>query len=374
MKIVVTGTRGIPDIQGGVETHCEELFPRIAALGHDVTIVRRSCYVTDDNRISQYKGVKLKDVFAPRQKSLEAIVHTFLAVLEAKKMGADILHIHAIGPSLMVPFARLLGMKVVTTNHGPDYDRKKWGRFAKMMLKAGERNGACCSTEVIVISKVIEDILLKKYNRRSNLIFNGVTIPQKSTNTDYLQMLGVEPRKYVLAVGRFVKEKGFDLLIDAFGKSQHEGFKLVIAGDADHPDEYSEMLKAKARANGVVLTGFVKGEKLNQLFTNAALFVLPSSHEGLPISLLEAMSYNLDALVSDIPANKLPELDATDFFRCGDAESLSKAITTKLEGGCANRNYDLKNYNWDNIALQTVEVYEKALHEKGFVSNEVIEE
>ena len=283
MKIVVTGTRGIPDIMGGVETHCEELFPRIAAMGHDVTVIRRSCYVTENNRLATYKGVKLKDVYAPRKKSLEAIVHTFLAVIEAKRLKADVVHIHAIGPSLMVPFARLLGLKVVTTHHGPDYDRKKWGRFAKLMLQLGERNGAMYSNEVIVISRVIADILKTKYNRDSNLIFNGVNTPHVSGKTGYIDSIGLSDGKYVLAVGRFVKEKGFDMLIDAFVKAGMHDFKLVIAGDADHEDEYSLMLKRKALDNGVVLTGFVKGEKLSQLLAHAALFVLPSFHEGLPI-------------------------------------------------------------------------------------------
>lgn len=362
MKIVVTGTRGIPNIMGGVETHCEELFPRIAALGYDVTIIRRSCYVADDNVLSEYKGVKLKDVYAPRKKSLEAILHTFLAVIEAKRLHADIVHIHAIGPSLMAPFARLLGLKVVTTHHGPDYDRQKWGKFAKMMLKAGERMGAKFSNEVIVISHVIQNILLTKYNRTSTLIFNGVNTPEKSEKTDYIEELGLTPKKYVIAVGRFVKEKGFDMLIDAFkAAGYNRDYKLVIAGDADHEDAYSTMLKDKAKANGVVLTGFIRGERLNQALTNAALFVLPSYHEGLPISLLEAMSYNIDVAVSDIPANTIPELSANDFFKCGDVESLASLLKLKLKAPIINRTYNLSNYSWDNIAAQTVEVYKKAL-------------
>ena len=137
MKIVVTGTRGIPGIQGGVETHCQELYPRIAAMGHDVTVIRRTPYVSDCNK--EYSGVRLVDVYAPRKKSFEAIVHTFLAIIKARRMNADILHIHAIGPAIMVPFARMLGLKVVMTNHGPDYDRQKWGRMAKAILKTGER-------------------------------------------------------------------------------------------------------------------------------------------------------------------------------------------------------------------------------------------
>ncbi len=361
MKIVVTGTRGIPNIQGGVETHCEELFPRIAAMGHDVTVIRRSCYIAADNRISEYKGVRLKDVFAPRKKSLEAIVHTFLAVIEAKRLKADILHIHAIGPSLLIPFARLIGLTVVTTHHGPDYDRQKWGRLAKLSLKMGEACGAKWSNEVIAISRVIQRILLTKYNRESNLIFNGVPTPVKSAATDYIESLGLRPKKYVVAVGRFVKEKGFDRLIDAFAAMGRTDFKLAIAGDADHPDEYSELLKDKAKTAGVVLTGFIRGEQLNQLLTNAALFVLPSTHEGLPISLLEAMSYNLDVLVSDIPANKLPELANGDFFRSADLDSLTKCLRRKLSSLQLHRLYDLSAYNWDNIARQTLSVYQKAL-------------
>lgn len=362
MKIVVIGTRGIPNIMGGVETHCEELFPRIAAAGHDVTVIRRSCYVADNNHISDYKGVSLRDVFAPRKKSLEAIVHTFLAVIEARRMHTDIVHIHAIGPSLMAPFARLLGLKVVTTHHGPDYDRQKWGGFAKFMLKVGERMGATFSNEVIVISHVIQDILKQKYNRDSNLIFNGVTLPVKSNRTDYIDGFGLESKKYAVAVGRFVKEKGFDLLIDAFKASNmSDDFRLVIAGDADHEDEYSRMLKAKAQDNNVTLTGFIRGEQLNQLLTNAALFVLPSYHEGLPISLLEAMSYNIDVLVSDIPANKLQELENSDFFRCGNMASLTDMLNKKFTNLTLERTYCLRNYNWDNIACQTIEVYKKAL-------------
>ena len=344
MKIVVTGTRGIPRIMGGVETHCEELFPRIAAMGHDVTVIRRSCYVTDDNRVSEYRGVKLRDIYAPRKKSLEAIVHTFLAVLEARRMKADVLHIHAIGPSIMVPLARLLGLRVVMTHHGPDYDRQKWGFLARTMLKMGERCGARHSNAVIAISHVIADILMKK--------------------DDYITSLGLERGRYVVAVGRFVKEKCFDQLIEAFTMLPPSGFKLVIAGDADHEDDFSRSLKSLAREKGVVLTGFIRGERLSQLLAGAALFVLPSSHEGLPISLLEAMSYSRDVLVSDIPANRLPELNSTDFFPCGDITALSQAMARKLHDPQLSRSYDLHNYDWDHIASQTVGVYDNILKNK----------
>lgn len=377
MRIVVTGTRGIPDIQGGVETHCEELYPRIAALGHDVTVIRRSCYLTEAMRAeakacrkagkpSVYKGVRLLDVFAPRRKSIEAVVHTFLAVIRARRLKPDILHIHAIGPSLMVPLARLLGMKVVTTNHGPDYDRGKWGALAKKVLRTGEKWGATRSNEVIVISQVIADILADNYGRKdTHLIYNGVPVPERATTADYVESLGLRRGGYVVALGRFVPEKNFHLLIEAWRSSTlpARGIGLCIAGDADHEDEYSRALKRQAAEAGVTLTGFIRGEQLRQVMSHARLFVLPSSHEGLPISLLEAMSYGLDTLVSDIPANTIAQLETGDFFHLGmtdegaDAQALLTALEQKTRGEATLRKYDLTPYNWDHIAQQTLEVY-----------------
>lgn len=364
MKIVVTGTRGIPNILGGVETHCEELYPRIVKMGHDVTIIRRSCYVREDNKLGEYKGIRLIDVFAPKKKSIEAIIHTFLAIIKARSLNADVVHIHAIGPSIMTPFAKLLGLKVVTTNHGPDYDRDKWGKLAKIVLKTGEYLGTKFSDRVIVISKVIASILEDRYNRRDTvLIYNGVTPPIKSKNTDYIESFGLKPKKYIIALGRFVKEKNFHQLIEAYTQSDTKDFQLVIAGDADHEDEYSLSLKKLAKDNNVILTGFIKGERLNQILTNAALFVLPSSHEGLPISLLEAMSYNIDVLVSDIPANTLDVLKKSDFFKVNDIDSLKEALETKIHNSehLTHREYELGEYDWDRIAEQTLKVYQSVV-------------
>ena len=365
MKIVVTGTRGIPEIQGGVETHCQELYPRLAAMGHDITVIRRTPYVTDDNRITEYRGVKLLDVYAPRQKSLEAIIHTTLAVLRARAMSPDIVHIHAVGPSIVMPLARLLGMRTVMTNHGPDYDRKKWGKLAKWIIRTGEKWGTRCANHVIVISHVIADILAANYGRTEgvHLIYNGVNRPTKSHDTDYIKQLGLSPRRYVVAVGRFVEEKGFHDLIEAFAISGlgQQGVKLAIAGDADHPDDYSEQLKRLAREHDVVLTGFIRGERMNQLMTNAALFCMPSYHEGLPIALLEAMSYELDAAVSSIPANRLSCLNDDDFFAPGDIDTMAQTLVNKINKAATPRTYDLSPYDWDDIARRTEAVYKEVL-------------
>lgn len=162
MKVVVTGTRGIPGIMGGIETHCEELLPRLVQLGYDITIIRRSSYVREDKPLTEWKGVKIIDIDAPKSKRFEAIIHTFRAINKAKALGADLVHIHAIGPNLLSPYARLLGMKVVMTHHGPDYNRDKWGKVAKMMLKLGERLGCMFANQVIVISNTIKTLIEEK--------------------------------------------------------------------------------------------------------------------------------------------------------------------------------------------------------------------
>ncbi len=361
MRIVVTGTRGIPHIQGGVETHCQELYPHIVTAGHEVILIRRSCYVTPENKIPSYKGVKLLDIYAPRKKSLEAIVHSFLAVIKAKRLKADILHIHAIGPSLVVPFARLLGLKVVMTHHGTDYDRQKWGKIARFSLKSGEKWGVTYANEVIVISTVINEIIQKKYHRMdAHLIFNGVPEPVRISSSAYIESLGLQKEKYIFAMGRFVPEKGFDLLVKAFSEIKDNPFRLVIAGDADHEDTYSKELKKLAQEHHVVLTGFISGAGLQELLTHAHSFVLPSYHEGLPISLLEAMSYNLDVLVSDIPANLAVNLPQENYFKTGEAKELSAKLKTKISRGKQNISYNMKPYYWENISQQILDVYKKA--------------
>lgn len=357
MKIVVTGTRGIPHVMGGVETHCEELFPRIAEKGVDVTVMRRSSYVHDG--LKEWKAVKLIDVETPKRKSFEAIIHTFRAINRAKKLKADILHIHAIGPAMLTPYARLLGMKVVFTHHGPDYDRDKWGFFAKTMLKLGERMGCLFANEVIVISDVIRQLIAKKYGRTEHvhLIYNGVPTPDKCDFPSYFEELGIEENKYILGMCRFVPEKNLHHLVEAFSKIDTKGCKLVLAGDTDFEDEYSRQLKKMAGEHGVVLTGFVKGRKLHSLLTHCRCFCLPSSHEGLPIALLEAMSYGVPVIVSNIPANIEVGLDASCYFPVGNVEELADRLQKNIDEDTLKMNYDMSKYDWDAIAKLVMDVY-----------------
>ncbi len=358
MKIIVLGTRGIPDIQGGVETHCQELYPHLVEQGLDVTVITRKPYVKDLKQY-EYKGIKLKHIFAPKRKSIEAIVHTFLGVLYAKKQKTDILHIHAIGPSLLIPFAKILGINVVVTHHGPDYDRQKWGKLAKVILKMGEHFCVKYANRVIVISGVIQNLLKNKYRYDSSiLIYNGVRLPNTIEKIDYIESLGLTKYNYIIAVGRFVEEKGFHDLIEAYSQLDTD-VKLVLVGDADHETVYSRNLKLLAKKKGIILTGFIKGEKLNQIYTFARLFVMPSYHEGLPIALLEAMSYNLDVLVSDIPANKEVELDSNDYFMVGNVDNLYSKLEFKLFK-FTKRDFSKlidEKYNWGKISNQVIKVY-----------------
>lgn len=365
MKVFVTGTRGIPDIPGGVEKHCQELYPIIAAKGHQILLSTRKPYVTSYQ--SAWQRVHLVHTYAPHRKSIEAIVHTFLSVIKARLFNPDIVHIHAIGPGLMVPFARLLGLKVVVTNHGPDYDRQKWGIAAKTMLRLGEYLGSYFANEVIVISKIIEGIVQKRCDRNVHLIYNGVVLPQKSEKNDFLNKIGVAKKEYIIAVSRFVPEKGLDLLIQAF-QSMDTDYKLVIAGDSDHETQYSKSLRElAAQDNRIILTGYIGGEELNQAYSHARLFVLPSFHEGLPIALLEAMSYGLSVLVSDIPANLEVGLSQDRYFKCGDVDDLQQKMKilvekqlTEVEKQKIQRKIET-DYNWNTIADQTIEVYKKVM-------------
>lgn len=361
MKIVVIGTRGIPNIMGGVETHCEELFPRIAERGDEVTVIRRTNYVKDE--LTEWKGVKLVNVDSPKKKSFEAIIHTFRAINKAKKLGADVLHIHAIGPALLVPYAKMRGMKVVFTHHGPDYDRDKWGRAAKAMLKLGEKMGCKYADHVIVISDVIKQLIAERCGRKENvhLIYNGVPEPEICEYPEYFEELGIEKGKYILGMCRFVPEKHLHDLVEAYAKLKNQSeklqVKLVLAGDTDFEDDYSRGLKKMAKENGVVLTGFIRGKKLHSLLTNALCYSLPSSHEGLPIALLEAMSYRLPVITSAIPANLEVGLPTECYHEVGDVNALASKLGTIISKPPQRIDYDMSKYNWNVIAEQVAEIY-----------------
>lgn len=367
MRVMFLGLRGFPNVQGGVEAHVQNLALRLAARGCEVECIVRAAYQPLENG-SHWRGVRFLRVWSPRRRWAEALVHTFLGVLVAAVRRPDVLHIHAIGPAFWTPLARLLGLRVVVTHHGPDYDREKWGQMARAVLRLGERWGARQANGVIAISQTIASLVEAAHHRDTTLIPNGVNLPVLQARSDALAPWGLEPRRYVLLVSRLVPEKRHLDLIEAFRRAAPAGWKLVIVGAADHPDDYIRSVqRAAAETPGVVMTGFQSGEALQQLYTHAGLFVLPSTHEGLPIALLEALSYGLPVVASSIPANLELKLGTDAYFPAGDVG----ALATRLAQACAEppagdeavqqrRTWVAERYDWDRIADATLGVYEAA--------------
>lgn len=357
MNICVLGLRGFPLIEGGVEKHCEHLYPR---MDEDITVIRRKPYVTVDcMAASNYEHISFIDLPSTRIKGFEAVLHSFLATRRAAKLKPGVVHIHNIGPAM---FSGLLARKeipVVLTYHSPNYEHSKWGGFAKRLLLYSEKVALKHSSMIIFVNRFQMEKYPEEIQRKSVYIPNGIDEPVFSKSTDYLESIGVEPGKYVLAVGRITPEKGFDTLIKGFEASEHNGYKLVIAGGVEFESGYKDELK-KLSGNDVVFTGYVFGDNLNQLYTNAALYVLSSNNEGFPLVLLEAMSYGLDVLVSDIPASHLVKLDEVAYFPRGDYKALSEKISKRLKQP-RKKQYDLKDYNWDVVAKETVDVYREVI-------------
>ena len=366
MKIGVIGTRGFPEIQGGLETHCMELYTRLAGnYNIQVTVYRRKPYLNDRNRITSYPNIKFVDFSVPKSKNLETFIHAFLATVHALFQQYDIVHFHNTGPGFFLPLLKLSRSKIVFTYHNVSYTQKKWGSLAKSFLSLSENISLKYSDYIIFISEVLKSEMTKKYHLdKWKVISNGVNLPLRSIESDYIESIGLTRDKYIIAVGRFLEEKGFDYLISAYGKTGNNEFKLVLVGDTDYPTDYSRRLKTLAKQNNVILTGFIKGTKLQQVYSFARLFVIASYSEGLPIALLEAMSYGVDVLASDIPANLQVGLEKNDYFKTGDENDLKEKIIIKLSGS-PERSYKdllLKKFNWDTVVRETYNIYNNLKH------------
>lgn len=262
-----------------------------------------------------------------------------------------------------MPQLKKLGLKVVMTSHGPDYLRKKWNWLARIVLKMGEARGCRNADQVIAVAGFIVDRIKRMYGVPAEVFPNGIERVHIAETDSALKRYGLEKGKYVLAVGRFVEEKGFHDLVEAIGQ-----YKLVICGDADHEDVYSRRLKRKAAANpNVVLTGFISGVPLQELFSHAGLFVLPSYYEGLPIALLEAMSYGLSCVASDIPSSIDARIDKSRLFKPGDTKALSCLIVRYMDSPLTPEEKQTQFSvvadlpDWDRIAQLTYGVYKKVL-------------
>jgi len=356
MKICAIGLRGLPDVMGGIESHCQQLYPKMVKQGAEVTVLARSPYV--EKKQYQYQGVEVISVWALKHKLLETFLHTFVAIVYARLfVRPDVIHLHAIGPALFTPVARLLGMKVVVTHHGADYDRQKWSPFAKKILRAGEKMGVMYGNKVLVVGKTLTEVLKARFPKDASKIEyvpNGM-LPKFAEGIceSYLpDDLNLKSKGYILAVGRLVPEKGFDDLVNAFQNSTAKE-QLVIVGDADHADGYSKSLLNK-KSDKIIFAGRRGGNELHALFKHAKVFVLPSYHEGLPIVALEAISAGTPVLLSDIPPNTDIEAPKDSYFPVGDIEALTSKLNQLDSLNLALNQQDfLSRFDWANIATQT---------------------
>lgn len=368
-SIAFIGQRGVPATIGGIEHHVEEIGARLVARGHDVTVYTRANYVS--NHVTEYRGMRVRYIPTAPTKHLEALVHSGLSTAVAMMPGpnhADILHYHAIGPSVFTPLPRALTSRgVVLTVHGLDYDRDKWGVGARTALRSAGWISAHVPHATITVSKNLADFYLRRYGRVAHYIPNGVAAPVDRPPRLISERFGLRGRDYALFLGRLVPEKAPDLLLRAF-HTVDTSSRLVIAGGSSFTDRYVQQLEAlAARDPRVLMVGAVQGELLQELYSNAALFVLPSRLEGLPLTLLEAASYRLPLVASDIPPHR--EIIGDDgpgglMFPSGDENALAAALTETLEdldaafaGARLVGDRVAGDYDWDKATDATEAVY-----------------
>jgi len=371
MQIYMIGQKGIPATGGGVERHVEELATRLAKKGEDVFVYARKGYTKTTP--STYNGVNILYTPTIYTKHLEAIIHTITSMVDLLRRKVDIIHIHAIGPSLLIPFAKILKprAKIIATVHCADYFHQKWGWFARFSLRLGERMASYFADEVITVSNSLEQYLWNAYHCDAHYIPNGVPLPKLTAKTSYLSEWDLEPDNYIVAISRLVRHKGLHYLIEAY-KAIETDKKLVIVGSTEYTDDYVEELYKRAACNpNIIFTGKQTGAPLAALFQHASLFVQPSQSEGLSIALLEALSYNQAVLISDIPEN-LEAAGGNGFiFKQGNIQDLAKQLAHILEHPKLlkaqkqnGREYVKQSYNWRQITNQTTGVYKEALEKQ----------
>jgi glycosyltransferase involved in cell wall biosynthesis len=355
MKICVIGTRGFPNIQGGVEKHCESLYPLFNS-NFKFIVFRRKPYVVNGEK--KYSNIKFIDLPSTKIKGFEAVFHSFISSVYAAFIRPDIVQYHNIGPALFSPIVKMFGIKVVMTYHSPNYEHKKWGFFARHLLLFSEAVALKMSNAIIFVNKFQMQKYSEKIQNKSYYVPNGISNVSPSNNKNYIDKLGLISNKYIISVGRITPEKGFDYLIKAYNKAKIDGYKLVIAGGVETESSYGNELKQLVGEKDVLFTGYVYGEKLNQLYTNAALYVLASNNEGFPLVLLEAMSYKLDVLVSDIPATHLVHLDNEDYFERGNVDDLAVKLKNKLKH-VQKVEYNLVDFDWSKIVKKVGDILNK---------------
>ena len=376
MKIAMIGHKRIPSREGGVEIVVEKLAERMVAQGHEVYAYNRKGHhvsgkENDTKVVKEYKGIHIITVPTFEKKSLNAFVYSVLASIHAIFQHYDVIHYHASGSCAMLWLAKLFGIHTVATIHGLDSQRSKWGGFASKYLQFGEKMAAKYADELIVLSEGNRKYFKDMYGRNATLIPNGVEKPELREAKLILERYGLKKRSYILFLARIVPEKGLHYLIEAF-KDIETDKKLCIVGGTSHSGEYVEQVVKMAEDDPrIMFLGFQQGAALEELFSNAYLYVLPSDVEGMPISLLEAMSYGNCCVVSDIVENADVVEDKGVTFEKSNVKSLEKELKNLLEDErivnmlkAESREFITRKYNWDEVVEKTIQLYEKGPEKK----------
>lgn len=371
LRIAMLGHKRIPSREGGIEIVVEELATRMAKKSHSVTCYNRKGHNVagsefDGTKLKTYKGVTLQEVFTIDKRGLAAMTASVSASLRAALGNYDVVHIHAEGPAFMCWLPKLFGKKVIVTVHGLDHQRAKWGKFASWYIRSGEKNAVRFADEIIVLSKGVQDYFQNTYERTTRFIPNGVNKAKPRKARQITEKWGLTKDSYILYLGRIVPEKGERYLIEAFKQTKTDK-KLVIAGGSSDTQAFMDELKSLAKDDDrIIFTGFVQGEILEELYSNPYIYTLPSDLEGMPLSLLEAMSYGNCCLTSDIPECAEVVEDKALLFRKSDVSDLK----TKLQNACDHpemvetykaqaEEFICRKYNWDDVVEKTLKLYQR---------------
>ena len=370
------GHKRVPSREGGIEIVVEELAKRQVRMGCDVVCYNRSGHHVsgkqfDGEKLNEYEGIKLRSVCTIDRKGLAAVTSSFFASLKAAVGNCDVVHIHAEGPAAFCWIPKLFGKKVICHNHGIDWKRAKHGNFGCKFIKFGEKCSVKYADEIIVLSEGIQNYFWETYGRKTVLIPNGVNRTERKSEHEITDRWNLEKDSYILFLGRLVPEKGLRYLVEAYGELNTEK-KLVIAGGSSDTDDFVEELKESCKAfqDRVIFTGFVQGEILDELYSNAYVYVLPSDLEGMPLSLLEAMSYGNCCVVSDIDEcasvveDKRTNAYKAVIFRKGNAVELREKLQALCDDEHLVQQYKeeaadfiCSKYNWDDVVEKVMEVY-----------------
>ena len=372
LKIAMLGHKRIPSNEGGVEVVVEALCARMAALGHSVTCYNRAGHHVSgaEHELpagSVYRGIRLVTVPTLERKGFAAVISSFFAAVRSAFGSYDVVHIHAEGPAFFCWLPKLLGKRVIVPVHGLDWQREKWnGGIASKFIHLGERVAVRFADEIIVLSENVRQYFLDTYGRATRFIPNGVSAPTLESPRLIADKWGLQKDGYILYLGRIVPEKGETYLIEAF-KQVKTDKKLVIAGGSSDTERYLRQLQNLAAGDDRILfTGFVQGKLRDELYSNAYVYTLPSDLEGMPLSLLEAMSYGNCCLVSDIPECAEVVEDKAVLFRKSDVDNLRQKLQTLCDQPETASQYKanaaqfiLNKYGWDDVVDKTLALYRR---------------